>query len=70
MLVRITAQLRGDGMRENHGREQRWQTGVVLGSVVVPLTIRAAVDLFPSMDDTSPGFLIVNQEIDQWRAAP
>ncbi len=35
---------------------------IAAGSLLVPVTIRGVTDLFPTMDDSSGGFLIVNQD--------
>jgi hypothetical protein len=35
---------------------------LVIGSVVVPATVQGTVKIFPTLDDSSTGFVIVNQE--------
>jgi len=35
---------------------------IAFGTLLMPVTIRGVTDLFPTMDDTSQGFLILNQE--------
>jgi hypothetical protein len=35
---------------------------LVVGTVAVPLSVQAAADLFPTLDDTPDGFIVLNQE--------
>ncbi|HEY7270886.1 MAG TPA: ABC transporter permease [Dehalococcoidia bacterium] len=35
---------------------------ITVGSLIVPVSIRGVTSLFPTMDDTSDGFLILNQD--------
>ncbi len=47
---------------ERTGARVGSEVELVIGSVVVPLAVRGTTDLFPTMDDSGEGFVIVNQE--------
>jgi hypothetical protein len=47
---------------ESTGAQPGMEVEMSFGPLLIPLAIQGSVDLFPTMEDTDPGFLIVNQD--------